>query len=957
MSSMLLKMSVLTLCICLITVAIKVFDDKVMKRKFSPFARSITIGVLYGALAMLSTHKGINYGSMVLNVRDLAPLSAGVFFDPLAGIFAGTIGAIDRYVAGTYLGLGSYTTIACCLSTLLAGIVSALFNKYLFEGKKPSFFYSFTIGALMEVFHMLAVLLTHMEDIVKAFEVVRTIAAPMIVFTALGLAFSSLLLYLPKADWKKDISKIPAERVPVTKSFQMWLLIFVTAVFVMTFIFSYKAQTSMTVLNMQSTMETNIRDIKSELQRNRDNLGAGKAMLKKQGLSVAYSLADNIEQMGGVSRVDSEYLVKKTDALNLYEIDVIDKNGIICASSNPDYVGFDMASGEQSAAFLVLLSGRTDEFIQDFQPIAYDKNISVMYVGVKLKEGFIQIGYNKDNIAQVERLSDISQVAAKRHIGTSGNIYILKDDIVVSSSDQSNGKTLSELVNNQDVADGRYFSTSINGVPSYCLYKIMEGYGIILTVSNKEMYMDRDIFAYETALAEILLFAVIFVLTYFLVKKIIVNNLERVNDSLAKITGGNLDEVVNVRTSVEFTSLSEDINSTVKTLKHYISEAENRINAELEFAREIQFSALPGVFPPFPDHDEFDLYASMTPAKEVGGDFYDFFFTDEGHMALVIADVSGKGIPAALFMMKSKTLIKSLAETGASASEILRQANVGLCDGNDAEMFVTAWIGLYDLATGTLQCANAGHEYPAVYRAGKGFELYKDKHGMVLGAMDMGRYKEYTIELKAGDRIFVYTDGVTEATNANTELFGTDRLEEALNKNSGVEASKFLASMKNEIDGFVGKAQQFDDITMLYFSLRPKKNVSEEISKQFSVGTETVENVLDMAEEFFSKNKVSIKTVTAMNVSIDEIVSNVVNHSVATFLQVSCQINEEQAVMTFSDNGKPYDPMKREDPDVTLPSNEREIGGLGIFLIKKLMDQVSYEYRDETNHLTIRKKI
>ena len=236
--------------------------------------------------------------------------------------------------------------------------------------------------------------------------------------------------------------------------------------------------------------------------------------------------------------------------------------------------------------------------------------------------------------------------------------------------------------------------------------------------------------------------------------------------------------------------------------------------SELSMATEIQASMLPSLFPAFPTREEFDLYASMDPAKEVGGDFYDFFMIDDDHLGLVIADVSGKGVPAALFMMISKTIVHNFATIGLSAAEALNKANETLCTQNKMEMFVTVWLGILEISTGKMNCASAGHEYPAICHDGR-FELLKDPHGLVLGAMDISRYKGYDINLGAGDKIFVYTDGVAEATNLNDELFGTDRMIDALNSKPEAKPEETLRTVRAAVDGFVGAAEQFDDLTML----------------------------------------------------------------------------------------------------------------------------------------------
>ena len=245
------------------------------------------------------------------------------------------------------------------------------------------------------------------------------------------------------------------------------------------------------------------------------------------------------------------------------------------------------------------------------------------------------------------------------------------------------------------------------------------------------------------------------------------------------------------------------------------SSARQRIETELNVATQIQADMLPSIFPAFPERPEFDIYASMTPAKEVGGDFYDFFLVDDDHLAMVIADVSGKGVPAALFMVIAKTLLKNAVQAGLSPKDALEKVNNQLCENNEAEMFVTVWLGLYQISTGRLTAANAGHEYPAIRRANGQFELLKDRHGFVVAGMENARYREYELEIGVGDTLFVYTDGVAEASNGANILYGTDRMLAALNQDCTSGPEGLLRQVKADIDCFVGAAPQFDDITML----------------------------------------------------------------------------------------------------------------------------------------------
>lgn len=268
-----------------------------------------------------------------------------------------------------------------------------------------------------------------------------------------------------------------------------------------------------------------------------------------------------------------------------------------------------------------------------------------------------------------------------------------------------------------------------------------------------------------------------------------------------------------------FCQMEQDINRYIEDLTLVTAEKE-RIGAELNIATQIQADMLPRIFPPFPERKEFDIYASMRPAREVGGDFYDFFLVDEKHLALVIADVSGKGVPAALFMVIAKTLIKNQAMMGASPKETLEAVNRQLYENNEAEMFVTVWLGIYDISSHRLTAANAGHEYPVIRRKGGRFELFKERHGFVLAGMEHTRYHEYELELEAGDALFVYTDGVVEATDAQNRLFGAERMLEALNGASDALPEQLIANVTESMKAFVGGAMQFDDVTMLSLQIK-----------------------------------------------------------------------------------------------------------------------------------------
>ena len=285
-----------------------------------------------------------------------------------------------------------------------------------------------------------------------------------------------------------------------------------------------------------------------------------------------------------------------------------------------------------------------------------------------------------------------------------------------------------------------------------------------------------------------------------------------------------IEEISDLAGSID--TMEHDMVSYIDNLTAVTAENE-RIGTEMALASRIQSTSVPNTFPPFPDRKEFDIYASMTPAKEVGGDFYNFYWIDEDHLAVVIGDVSGKGIPGALFMMVTNILTNQAAQSIGRPAEILAHVNEDLCKHNRVDMFVTLWLGILDTKTGRIVAANAGHEYPAIQHGGE-FSLLKDKHGFVLGGMPGMKYTEYEIMLSPGDKLFVYTDGIPEATNSNKGLLGTDRMIDILNKDSSASPEGIINNIYMSIDEFVGEAEQFDDITMLCLEYKGKDDQDNE---------------------------------------------------------------------------------------------------------------------------------
>jgi len=341
-------------------------------------------------------------------------------------------------------------------------------------------------------------------------------------------------------------------------------------------------------------------------------------------------------------------------------------------------------------------------------------------------------------------------------------------------------------------------------------------------------YQDRTVRLRAIAAALLTLVGLLTLGGALVLGKRIVTPLNTITQRISELNGDNLefrmDDRYRTGDEVEvlaesFAAISRKTIAYMDTVKRVTAEKE-RIGAELALATRIQADMLPHVFPPFPNRSEFDIFATMDPAKEVGGDFYDYFLIDDDHLCMVIADVSGKGVPAALFMMASKIIVQSIAMLGNSPAEILTKTNEAICKDNEAQMFVTVWLGILELSTGRLTAANAGHEYPVLKQPNGKFELYKDKHGIAIGAFEGVCYKEYEIQLEPGSKLFAYTDGVPEATNAEREFFGIEPMIKALNETPDVAPQVILKVVRTHIDSFVKDAEQFDDLTMLCIEYR-----------------------------------------------------------------------------------------------------------------------------------------
>lgn len=788
-----------------------------LKTKFSdlPYlVKQVIIGVIFGLVAVFGTENGIDVYGATANARDAAPVCAGLIFGAPAGIIAGVIGGIERWFA-VYWGAGEYTRIACTIGTINAGLVAAFARKFIFSDRRCTWDVAGLIAVFAEVVHLSLIFLTHLGDARQAFKIIRELTPPMLILNAVAVALAAMIVSIISKDRTFNIKKRVRSVSTLSERFEHGIIIVIAAAFILAMMISSSVQRRIGDRENQRLLATNISDVKKDIE---DLSARGLLNAAEQ---VAYY----------VEKTERTYLPGLLAKYKINEINIVDSNGIITQSTDPTYIGYDMASGEQSSEFLCLLNNQEPYFVQEFRGNSFYTEFGSLsnlkgarkYAGWALSDGgFVQVAYDYDRFVQVisEEAADLT---ANKHVGGTGSIIITDTNFnIISNAKGREEKYLYQtgLLFTSETVPDKVFEYEVYGEDCYVEVSQKEGLYIIALYPLEEAQEIRKAAAYTEIFLQLLIYIFLFFLIFIMVRTFVVDDLHKVNDSLEKITAGDLDEKVNVEHTYEFQELSTAINGTVDKMKTLIDEAKARIDKELEYAKSIQHSAMPSTFPAFPQIKEFDIYANMRTAKEVGGDFYDFYMLNDDTLAFLIADVSGKGIPAALFMMRAKTIIKSGAENGWEVNKILEYANNRLCEGNDQNMFVTGWLGILNIHTGELKYANAGHNPPVIYRKGTGYEYLSEKPGFVLAGMEGIPYRMQQDKLNPGDKVFLYTDGVTEAQNVSRELYGEDRLKECLNSVCDATPKETIESVLASVDAYVGAAEQFDDITTLSLDFR-----------------------------------------------------------------------------------------------------------------------------------------
>ena len=494
------------------------------------------------------------------------------------------------------------------------------------------------------------------------------------------------------------------------------------------------------------------------------------------------------------------------------------------------------------------------------------------------------------------------------------------------------------------------------------------GYQVVMIRPASMVFAGRAVVVGWIGLSTIVLLIAVYALVWRLLDRLVARRIDATNATLERITDGDLDARVQPEGTREFWDLSAGINVTVDALQGWIAEAEKRMDAELATAKAIQESALPSVFPPYPDIQRFDIYASMNAAKEMGGDFYDFFLIgedsgpDAGKLAFVLADVSGKGVSAALFMMKAKTQIHDYLDSGMELGEAIENANHQLCDGNDEGMFVTAWVGVLDYATRHIEYVNAGHNPPLLWQDGS-WQWMKTRSGLPLGLFDGMPYRTFTVDCEVGDQLLIYTDGVTEAFSVDDEKYGEERLLNLVEESYDLHPRSLVQSVRTSVAAFSEGAEQSDDITILALEI----GVPPEEKAQLVVPANLEE--MGRVEEFIhaglNRRLCPVRIQHQLNIALEEMFVNSCNYAyqnaeddVERYVRVTHSYSANPASLTVEiiDDGEPFDPLAK--PDATLAneyasSADIPIGGLGILMAKKSVDEMRYERVGDSNVVTL----
>lgn len=483
--------------------------------------------------------------------------------------------------------------------------------------------------------------------------------------------------------------------------------------------------------------------------------------------------------------------------------------------------------------------------------------------------------------------------------------------------------------------------------------KMGNGIELVICIPKFEMFKDINKFYMYVVLIMLLIGFIVPALLYYSLNIYIINPIDKLIKIAHKVGKGE-DIEIKIEKPEEFAHLASTYDKMTKDIKS-ITQEKAKINSELSIAKSIQTSSLPNIFPPFPDKTEFDIFASMDAAKEVGGDFYDFFFINENEFMFLIADVSGKGIPAALFMMTVKTLVSNLSLFGYSPKELIEQINKKVCENNKQGFFVTMLAEIININTGKMTLMNCGHNPPLIKRQNGKYEFLNLPSNVPLGIFEDTEFDLYETTMNYGDLIYTYTDGVTEATNTNNEIYGEERLCNCLNDIYSTNPEDIMQKVKMSIQEYIDSAPQSDDVTMLIFKYIGQQQQNIKIFKD-TANIDNYKSLYSWLHDACKEWNIGDDLTNKLDMCSEEIFANITFYAYPEKegdVEVEFKKLDNTITLEFKDYGIEYNPLEKPDPDITLPPEKRHIGGLGIFMVKKMTDNISYKRENNSNILTL----
>ena len=573
------------------------------------------------------------------------------------------------------------------------------------------------------------------------------------------------------------------------------------------------------------TIRAKLLEAETQAERARENLATIELYERRASVCRARSAAEILRL--DATPPDARRLEELARFLNLDEIDVVDENGICVASWPPETRGFDYSQTPETADFLRVLDDPTLEISQPLRPSATDAEQMFQYSAVARRDapGFVEVGLLSARAEQARALANLARFIGSFRLGKNGRLFVFQNGVLLrdetASVDGAKTPDADFLAADVDAFPlDAIFDAKVDGASCFALARKSGDCVFVGALPKNEIFAQRRSTLVLIFVANALLFFGLFAVVSLLTRRLVVDGVLAINRSLAKIVDGDLGERVDVATTREFLELSNGLNATVDALQGAIDEVKRRVEKELELARRIQTAALPSVFPPFPERREFDIYAENRPMTSVGGDMFDYFFVDENRLFFYVADVSGHGVPAALFMMKTTALVKNLALSGLPLPQVVAQTNRYLAENNDAT-FVTAFFCLVDVSTGRLEYVDAGHNPPFLREPNGRFREIAPQICLLLGVVDDAEFESATLDLAPGAALVLFTDGVTEAASAtSSEQFGVERALAAAEKAAATpdaSAAKIVDALFDAVENFADGAERSDDVTALAF--------------------------------------------------------------------------------------------------------------------------------------------